>query len=135
MTINQLENPKLLENISPPFKKHLPNFKLSYIKVWDNWGVVYNQRIKTNLWNLFIINEEIEKEIKGGFKRANLYCPQGVYHAALFLKALNTKAKVVYLDATQLKFISVVCGVEFKERNSYIVVDSKMCSFGTLRQN
>jgi hypothetical protein len=84
---------------------------------------------------LFIINEEIEKEIKGGFKRANLYCPQGVYHAALFLKALNTKAKVVYLDATQLKFISVVCGVEFKERNSYIVVDSKMCSFGTLRQN
>lgn len=117
------------------YKHYNPLFIVSYLKSWDKEGTSYNQRVRMNKYNLLMINEEIKKEIAEGYKRSSLYCPNGDYYAAIFLKELDVNSKKNYLNLTQLAFINLVCGVSLKNRNTYIVLgNSDMCSFSNLRQ-
>jgi len=94
---------------------------VSYRKVWDNVGTVYDQTITISDDELTTINTAICEEIANGYPNKTLYSSTPGY-AEVFLKPIPVGVKEFFSNHTQRNFFHVFLRLPLKDRNTRFVV-------------
>lgn len=95
-------------------------YPVSFTKVWDKQGYVYNQQIKMDKSTFLNIERLVQIEINNGKPNKEKYISTSGYEC--YLKPLEMEGSYCFLNHSQQRYINLYLNLPLKDRNTRILV-------------